>query len=184
MSKWNQDRAEVERFLNEQDSLRSFRRKDHRMESAWYEAAGTSWAVILCARHHGSPFVSPALAERTIAALAHYRDRGLCRVYAYCLMPDHLHAVIGLVGAGAQPAQALINLRQLMARFKRFTTTQVAWKHGLHGALWQRDFYDHLTRCREDFETQCRYVLENPVRKGLVSEWRDFRWSGIMDSWE
>jgi REP element-mobilizing transposase RayT len=37
---------------------------------------------------------------------------------------------------------------------------------------WQKDFYDHIIRRHEDIAVQIRYILDNPVRKGLVAKWR------------
>jgi hypothetical protein len=36
--------------------------------------------------------------------------------------------------------------------------------------LWQRSYYDHILREDEDVVGVARYVLENPVRAGLVTE--------------
>lgn len=180
MPSWNEDRLEVERFLNEQDTKRSIRRKHHHLSADAYRSTETIWAITLCARHHGSPFSSPAMANSTVDALLFYRTRSLWRIYAYCLMPDHLHAVIQLIEHNAETP---VDLLSLVSRFKRYTTTQVAWKNGLHGHLWQRDLYDHATRSVEDLDAQCRYVLDNPVRKGMVSSWEEYRWCGIPDRW-
>ena len=183
----DQDWAEVESFLNAQDHAKGNRRKSHNLARTWYEQTDVTWSLTLCARHHGKPFENSNLAQETIAALRFYRDRGACSIFAYCLMPDHFHVVIKLLGASEvssskdfRPPPSLLNL---MRRYKRYTTTQLAWKLGLHGSLWQREFYDHAIRNREDLEAQCNYVLDNPVRKGLVAEWRLYPWVGIMDEW-
>ena len=75
----------------------------------------------------------------------------------------------------------VLALPTFLARFKRFTTTQIAWKEGLHGRLWQRDYYDHIARDPADVQAQCRYVLNNPVRKGLVDEWTDYPWARMLE---
>ena len=41
--------------------------------------------------------------------------------------------------------------------------------------LWQEEFFDHLLRSGESYESKWEYVRDNPVRAGLVkcaSEWR------------
>ena len=42
---------------------------------------------------------------------------------------------------------------------------------------------DALRRGEEDFEAQCLYTLNNPVRRGLVECWQDYPWGGVMDEW-
>lgn len=31
-------------------------------------------------------------------------------------------------------------------------------------AIWQKSFYDHIIRNREDYEEHLKYINENPVR--------------------
>ena len=57
--------------------------------------------------------------------------------------------------ASTKPSGSLVNL---VGRFKRYTTTQLAWKRGITGALWQRDFYDHAIRNREDESDSIRIL--------------------------
>jgi REP element-mobilizing transposase RayT len=104
-------------------------------------------------------------------------------------MPDHLHLILTLPGVQTSShssetnADPPVDLIRLIADFKRYTTTQIAWRLGILGNLWQRDFYDHLSRNPTNFEEQCRYTLNNPVRAGLVADWNEYPWCGIMDEW-
>jgi len=50
--------------------------------------------------------------------------------------------------------------------------------------LWQRYFYDHVLRNEEDLKNVALYVLENPVRKGMVENWQDYPYCGIVDKLE
>mgnify|MGYP001558879990 FL=1 len=45
---------------------------------------------------------------------------------------------------------------------------------------WQKDFYDHVMRKHEDIVAQVKYVLDNPVRKGLVSTWEEYPFKGSI----
>jgi hypothetical protein len=42
------------------------------------------------------------------------------------------------------------------------------------GAVWQAGCYDHRPRSDEGLAKQARYIIENPLRKGLVRDWRDY----------
>jgi hypothetical protein len=48
------------------------------------------------------------------------------------------------------------------------------------GVSWQKDFFDHILRKDESLPSVIRYILENPVRKGLVSDWRDYTFKGAI----
>ena len=44
----------------------------------------------------------------------------------------------------------------------------------------KKDFYDHVIRKSEDIVVQVRYILDNPVRKGLVSSWEEYPFKGSI----
>lgn len=120
-----------------------------------------------------SPFSNPHLAQEVVASLHWLRAHRGVAVYAYCLMPDHLHLLL-------RPGPGGRTVGTLMGAFKRFTTRQ-SWKHGTTGALWQARFYDHVLRKAEDGEQIVAYILANPVRKGLVEAAEDYPFSGCLD---
>jgi REP element-mobilizing transposase RayT len=84
---------------------------------------------------------------------------------AACLMPDHLHWLV-LPEEGSPSS--------FVARFKSFST-HAARRTGHKGRLWQRSFYDHVVRRNEGCREIARYILANPVRAGLVNDWRGYQ---------
>ena len=42
----------------------------------------------------------------------------------------------------------------------------------MHKIEWQRDFFEHQIRNQAEFTKTFNYVLHNPIRKGLVTDWR------------
>jgi REP element-mobilizing transposase RayT len=87
--------------------------------------------------------------------------------YAHCLMPDHLHLLVA-------PRQH--NLIDLLNQWKSFTANLLK-KKGVERSCWQRSFYDHALRKEEDIQQVAEYIVNNPVRAGLVKEWRDYPFS-------
>jgi len=130
MADLRRERAEVEAFLNDREAQRTRRRQPHYLPREYYRSPEAIFCVTLCARHHGSPFASAAMAVPTIDALIHYRTRGLWMVSAYCLLPDHLHAVVRLRIPGrpatvlwAGEGEAPRDLVRLVGEFKSYTTS-------------------------------------------------------------
>ncbi len=108
-------------------------------------------------------------------------------LYAYCLMPDHLHFVCRPTVEGPMSdhgARGILPESTLdhIARFKSYTTTE-SWKCGLTGPLWQRSSYDMIVDEFGPIDEVCRYSLDNPVRKGLVQVWTDWPYAGVVDAW-
>ena len=90
-------------------------------------------------------------------------------VFAYCQMPDHLHLVL----------EALADDSDFL-EFIRIFKQQSAfdWKQIAGTRLWQDSFYDRVLRDSESTGKAVRYVLENPVRAGLVTHPDDYEHSG------
>ena len=66
-----------------------------------------------------------------------------------------------------------------MGQFKNLAQ-RALWNLGLHGRMWQAGFYDHFLRADEQVERVVLYVLDNPVRAGLVQSRDDYRFSGSL----
>ena len=53
-----------------------------------------------------------------------------------------------------------------------------AWHQRTGSKLWQKGFYDRVLRSNDNSLSFARYVVENPVRAGLVADMRDYPFSG------
>jgi putative transposase len=53
-----------------------------------------------------------------------------------------------------------------------------AWKRRTGAPLWQTVFHDRVLREGDDSRGVVRYLLNNPVRAGLVNSAADYPWSG------
>ena len=90
-------------------------------------------------------------------------------VLAYCLMPDHVHL---LMGGRSQRS----DLRRFIKRAKQSSGQRYAATAGK--SLWQDSYHDHVVRPEEDLAGIARYIIENPVRAGLVESPLDYRFVG------
>jgi putative transposase len=68
-------------------------------------------------------------------------------------MPDHLHALITYDGPKS--------MKETMKDWKRWTTRTL-------GITWQDGFFDHRIRNQEELVEKRNYILDNPVRAGLI----------------
>jgi putative transposase len=90
-------------------------------------------------------------------------------VIAYCFMPDHVHVL-----AGGERDDA--DFREFVRVWKQRTAFHA--KRELHVKLWQRSFHEHVLRKDEITESAARYLLANPVRKGLVASPEEYPYLG------
>jgi REP element-mobilizing transposase RayT len=83
-------------------------------------------------------------------------------------MPDHLHIL--LVGDEKS------SLHKFMKTFKQ--ESSLAFRRAHAGPLWQRSYYDHVLRKEENLEEVALYILNNPVRKRLVDDYKGYAFAG------
>jgi putative transposase len=182
------DYGELINHLREGDEG-SPRQRKHRLPMACYASSECEYFLTLCARHAGSPFADRDMAEDIVEALMWRRQHHGWVLYCYCLMPDHLHFVVRLPEPGATPpgvsARATIRgtILEHVGRFKAYTTTRIWWRNGKQGPLWQRSSYDRVLRYADSLDPVIAYVLNNPVRKGLVEDWREYPYARAVDPW-
>jgi putative transposase len=145
--------------------MRAQWRKQIRLPAEAYDEHGSIWHVTLGVADRSSrPFADATLAEPTLAAIANHCAARNTILHLGCLMPDHAHLVIQIGSVGLIDVVADLKSR----------TTRLWWQQGGAGALWQRSFHDHGIRGQRDFEATISYILMNPIRAGLVTEWTDY----------
>jgi REP-associated tyrosine transposase len=149
------------------------KRKALRLKNFDYSNPNYVYFLTICARHLSEPFYNTDLADEVIDSLHFVKKDKKIALYCFCLMPDHLHMAIS-------PSEISGSISDIIHRFKSFTT-QIGWKHGIKGKLWQKSFYDHVARKEEDLIKICEYILANPVRKKLVEKPDDWRYSQLLD---
>jgi REP-associated tyrosine transposase len=89
-------------------------------------------------------------------------------VWAYCLMPNHVHLI--LVPRDAD------GLRAALGEAHRRYTRHVNFREGWRGYLWQGRF-SSFPMDEPHLLAAARYVELNPVRAKLARRARDWRWS-------
>ena len=119
------------------------------------------------------PFTMPALNGAVVDVLPAERLKLRVALYVYCLMPDHLHTLIG-------PQEDCRSMLTFVDQFKG-KSTRVAWGHGCRGKLWQKRSHDHFVRQSEDLVAIGQYILDNPVRRGLAQSQGDYPWAGLVE---
>jgi REP element-mobilizing transposase RayT len=82
------------------------------------------------------------------------------KLLAWCVMPNHVHAVLEPVGEHTLP--------EILHSWKSFTANKCNKELGRTGAFWHPEYYDHLVRDDADLHRQVEYVLSNPGRAGLT----------------
>ena len=103
--------------------------------------------------------------EIILDSLLWLEKQGKIIVDAAVVMPDHLHFVAAL-------QKELLST--VMHSLKRYSARKINLLLKREGPFWQRQYHDHAVRRDEDLNQLVQYTLNNPVRAGLVGDFRDY----------
>ena len=119
---------------------------------------------------HESPAVSLTnygkIVEKYINELP---DRLKITVDRYVIMPNHVH-IIAIVAADDEIRairESPLQMRSVISKMVGYVKMNVSREiRNLYGerAVWQRGFYDHIIRNRDEYEEISKYIYENPAR--------------------
>src|ERR1039457_2913551 len=162
----------------------------------FHESGQSHFITFSCYRRQPK-FVSPAVYDLFPRCLEDMRRRFDMRVYGYVVMPEHVHLLL------SEPehdtlAAAIHYVKLAFAkrvRSRRLTQVSVQKKdanlghcvspkadanleHQL-GSFWQKRYYDRNVRDAREFMVKLRYLHRNPVKRGLVKEPGDWKWSSF-----
>jgi len=113
---------------------------------------------------HGACWLRRPEIASLVADALRYFDGERHLLAAWCVMPNHVHAVVRPLAPQTLP--------DVIQSWKGYSARAANRLLGRSGAFWQAEPYDHLIRDAADFAHAVRYVWENPTKAGL----RDWPW--------
>src|SRR5262245_47161703 len=127
------------------------------------------YSITCCTFRRHRWFATAEVVEPVCTQLLQVATEKHFAIPAYCFMPDHVH----VLATGTCDDS---DLREFMNSWKQ--RTGYAFRRSTRGTLWQGGFYEHVLRTEEDRAGGVRYLLENPIRAGLVTKLRDYQFWG------
>jgi carbamoyl-phosphate synthase large subunit len=152
LAKWREERDQFARLA----ARRAFTPRE-RLERARLHSEAVGKA--LDAGQGSCLLLDPEAARIVADALRHF-DGSRYRLYAWAVMPNHVHVVLRPMEGHSLPG--------ILHSWKSFTAHAVNKALQRTGDLWQDESYDHLIRDQDDLVRCVRYTLLNPQRAGLA----------------
>ncbi len=102
---------------------------------------------------------------------------------AYCIMPNHVHLLldfsIQIVDKNGFYMDSLpenyTQLHQIMKAIKGGSAYEANKVLDRIGTFWYKDSYDHFVRNEKEYWNIINYIINNPVKAGLVEDWKDYK---------
>jgi REP element-mobilizing transposase RayT len=104
--------------------------------------------------------------------LSAVKERSECSIYAYCLMSNHVHLLIG---------EGVETISQIM---KRLGSSYAYWynkKYERIGHLFQGRFRSEPINVETYLLAALRYIHQNPVKAGIAQSCESYPWSSYHD---
>ncbi|HQY19475.1 MAG TPA: transposase [Ignavibacteria bacterium] len=154
------------------------REKKHRLEKEFYIGVKTV-SFTACIKKEEkvftNNFIFSIFRDKLIESIKKYG----CEALIYLFMPDHLHLILKGKNNDSNVIKAIDLFKQ---------KTGYWFSQNMLYSKWQKDYYDHILRDNEDLRSHIYYILNNPVRAGIVSNWKDYEFKGStvfdFDKWD
>ncbi|MEO4048092.1 transposase [Pseudomonas sp. CAU 1711] len=96
------------------------------------------------------------------------------KVYAYCLMTNHVHLLLA-------PGDSVAGLGQLMKALAARATRYRNRLEGRSGTLWESRYKSSVVQTDSYLLACSRYIELNPVRARMTAEAGDYPWSSYRE---
>ena len=158
------------------------KQEHHEWKQQWFR----KFEKTLDNAHSGPLWLKDDQIARVVAESLHYRDGKVYRLDAYCIMANHVHVVFAPLAIQPSREPQTNSLRyntlaSIMQSLKGYTARKANQLLGRSGTFWHHESYDHSVRNTSEWQRIITYVLNNPVKAGLINDWEKWRWSYCRD---
>jgi REP element-mobilizing transposase RayT len=137
-----------------------------------HERLGLAVIIFLTAcTKNRQPILASEVAHRLLLDV--WQESRSWMVGRYVIMPDHLHLFCA-------PAELQAGSLPQWVSFWKSRAAQ-RWHPPHQHSIWQRDFWDTQLRRGESYDSKWEYVVNNPVRAGLVGRSEDWPYQGEVN---
>jgi putative transposase len=129
------------------------------------------YSLTFCTKDRKRLFIDSDAVELVLAQISRAAIEHGFAVLAYCFMPDHVHLLV-------EGRTEHSDCKQFIARAKQYSGFYYSKR--FDKPLWQRYSFEHVVRDSEKATTIARYILQNPMRAGLVTNIADYPFVGSL----
>ena len=138
---------------------------------------------------YGSLYLKRPEIAKIVSDRLHELDGTYYNLCAYCIMPNHVHMLIDFSTQMITEDQFMMDeipesytpLYEVMRLIKGNTSYYINKVLGRKGSLWQKESYDHYVRNHKEYNNILAYILDNPVKAGLITNWEDWPFTYIKE---
>ena len=116
-----------------------------------------------------------------------FRDEKEYDLITYTIMPNHVHLVILPIvkrianSLNSERKQNHYIVTKVLQDLKKYTARECNKLLNRKGSFWQHESYDHVVRDSKALGRIVDYVLNNPVKAGIVNSWEEWGHSYVNE---
>lgn len=95
-------------------------------------------------------------------------------------MPDHVHLVL----TPRYEGNSFFSVAEIMQGIKSASAHKINRELNRDGQVWQRESFDPVLRREESIHAKVEYMIQNPVRAGLVKSPAEYQWLRVAKAEE
>ena len=156
------------------DNLKTERptRKRNRLENHDYSACGAYFITICTAKrenHFWEHSKSFADCPQSVTLSKHGKivEKAISNISSvypaltvdhYVIMPDHIHLLVRIRSDDHGEPMVAPTISRVVQQLKGYVTKHIGFP------IWQKLFFDHIIRNRQDYEEHAKYIYDNPMK--------------------
>jgi len=181
---WLVDQVRRVRKMSKDYDYRDLKEHIEKFDREW----AIKFEVILHKAETGPMWMKDERVADAVAQSLHRLDGDSYRLDCYSVMSNHVHVVFKPLLSEAELYERLNadghpifvsehpGLSRIMHSLKGGSARECNLILSRRGQFWEHESFDHVIRDGRFYAT-IRYVLNNPVKAGLVRNWREWRWN-------
>jgi REP element-mobilizing transposase RayT len=149
--------------LTEQDRIRNiiFKKYEQQLDNA---EAGPNW-------------LEKEEIAHVVQGALYYYDEEAYDLYAYCVMPNHVHMVFRHFVTSEGDQENDYPITNILQSIKSYSALECNKLLNRKGKFWQSESFDRVIRDQDELENVIRYTLYNSVKAGLIKKWKNWPYS-------
>ena len=184
----------IQRYITEKRKLETaeqitFKQKQNSREKKleWFR----KFEETLDQANNGPVWLRNEKIAKLVSESLHHLNGKVYSLISYCIMANHVHVVftpLKIQPSVIDDKQTNIisyhSLSSIMHSLKSYTAQKANQILGRSGAFWQEESYDHCIRNPDELHRIITYVLNNPVKIGLVKKWKEWKWNYLSKTYD
>ncbi len=121
-----------------------------------------------------SNYLSNPIIANILKKELHKYDSKDYKLICYSIMPNHVHLVFYLLEKSRSISKIMQSIKRTSAYYSNLELKR-------KGSFWQAESYDHIVRTGDELEKLIEYTLMNPVKAGLIEDWKCWEYNYLAE---